>query len=125
MARAGPVDGSMQCNDAMGAVAELAASQHGAFSRLQAVTLGLSSRRIQTMARAGLVDEPVRGVLRIRGAPITWHQRMMVATLVGSGFHAGFRAAAHLHGIDGCHRPPPIEVIGGPSRRRIGGLDVV
>ena len=49
----------------------------------------------------------------------------MIATLMGPGFHAGYRAAAHLHRLDGFHRSPPIEVVGGPSCRRIRWLDVV
>jgi hypothetical protein len=74
---------------------------------------------------AGLLDEPTAGVLRMRGSPPTWRQRMMVATLIGPGFHAGFRAAAHLHRLDGFQHPQPIEVVGGPSCRRIRGLDVI
>ena len=61
----------------------------------------------------------------MRGSPPTWRQRLMVATLVGPGFHAGFRAAAHLHRLDGFHQPQPLEVVGGPSCRRIRGLDVI
>jgi hypothetical protein len=115
----------MRRNDAMGAVAELAASQHGAFSRRQAAANGFTRRQIQALVAASIVDEPVSGVLRICGSPPSWRQEMMVATLVGPGFHAGFRAAAYLHDIDGFRRPPPIEVVGGPSCRRIHGLDVI
>ena len=117
----------MRYSDAMGAVVELAASQHGAFSRRQAATIGLSRRQIQAMAMESLLDEPVRGVLVFRAVPPTWRQRLMVATLVGPGYVAGFRAAAYLLAVDGFRTwpPPPIEVIGGPSCRRIRGIDVV
>jgi hypothetical protein len=115
----------MQRNDAMGAVAELAASQHGAFTRRQAATIGLSPRQIRSLVALGLIDEQTPGVLRIRAAPITWHQAMMIATLSGPGFWAGFRAAAFLHRIDGFRREPPAEVIGPRSCRRIRGIDVV
>ena len=64
----------MRRNDAMGAVAELAASQHGAFTRRQAAAIGLSPRQIRSLADLSLIDEPVPGVLRIRAAPTTWHQ---------------------------------------------------
>ena len=60
-----------------------------------------------------IVDEPVSGVLRISGSPPPWRQEMMIATLVRPGLHAGFRAAAHLHDLDGFRRPPSIEVVVG------------
>jgi hypothetical protein len=115
----------MRRNDAMGAVAELAASQHGAFSRRQAAAIGLSARRIRTLRQLALIDEPIAGVLRVRAAPPTWRQRLMMATLSATGFWAGFRAAAHLHDIDGFHREPRLEVVGPRSCRRIHGLEVV
>ena len=115
----------MRRNDALGAVAELAASQHGAFSRRQAAANGLTRRQVQSLVADSIVDEPVSGVLRMRGAPTSWRQLMMIATLVGPGFHAGYRSAAHLHRLDGFHRSPPIEVVGAASCRRIRGLDVI
>jgi hypothetical protein len=115
----------MRRNDAMGAVAELAASQHGAFTRRQAAGVGLSPRQIRSLVTASLIDEPTPGVLRVRAAPATWHQALMAAALAGPGFWAGFRAAAYLHRIDGFRRQPPIEVVGPRSCRRIRGIDVV
>lgn len=115
----------MRRNDAMGAVAELAASQHGAFTRRQAAAIGLSRRQIQDLANDPLLDEPVRGILRFRAAPETWHQRMMIATLVGPGFFAGFRAAAYLHGIDGFRQSPTPEIVGGRTCRAVRGIDVI
>ncbi len=115
----------MRRNDAMGAVAELAASQHGAFTRRQAAAIGLSPRQIRSLAGLSLIDEPVPGVLRIRAAPATWHQELMIATLSGPGFWAGYRAAAYLHYMDGFRRQPLVEVVGSRSCRRIRGLDVV
>ena len=115
----------MRRSDAMGAVVELAAAQHGALSRRQAAATGLSRGQIRTLVEQGFLDEPVRGVLRFRGAPPTWRQEMMVAALVAPGFHAGFRAAAYLHQLDGFQREPAIEVVAGPSCRRIRGIDVV
>lgn len=109
----------------MGAVAELAASQHGAFTRRQAADRGLSSRQILNLSHDTIVDEPIRGVLRFLAAPATWHQRMAIATLAPPGFHAGFRSAAFLHGIDGFRRDPPFEIIGSRSRRRVDSADVV
>ena len=109
----------------MGAVAELAASQHGALNRRQAAALGLTSRQIRSLIASSFLDEPTPGVLRVRASPPTWHQRMVIATLAGGGFHAGFRAAAFLHRLDGCRQAPPVEVVGARSCRRIRGIDVV
>jgi hypothetical protein len=108
----------------MGAVAELAASQHGVLTRTQAAALGLSARHLRTQAALALLDEPVRGVLRVRAAPTTWHQQQLVATLAPPGFHAAFRGAAFLHHYDGVRQPCP-EVIGPRGCRRIDGIDVI
>ncbi len=54
---------AMRCNDAMGAVAELAASQHGALNRRQAAALGLTARQIRSLVASSLLDEPTPGVL--------------------------------------------------------------
>ena len=103
----------MRRNDAMGAVAELAASQHGAFTRRQAAAIGLSPRQIRSLVTLSMLNEPCPGVYRVRATPTTWHQRLMIATLCGSGFWGAFRAAAYLHQIDGFrHPPPPPEVVG-------------
>lgn len=91
----------MRSTDAWGAVAELAASQHGAFSRAQAAVRGLSASRIRTRLRRGELDEPAPGVLRLVGAPRTWHQRASIAALAGGGAAVSHRAAARLHRLDG------------------------
>jgi len=108
----------------MGAVAELAARQHGAFTRRQAADHGLSRRQVQLIAAEPTVAEPVRGVLVFRAAPRTWHQEIAVATLVSPGFHAGMRAAGFLHRIDGVRTPPRPEILGRRGTRAVRGLDV-
>jgi hypothetical protein len=109
----------------MGAVAELAASQHGVFTRSQAVDRGITSRQLKSLCALSLFDEPVRGVLRVRATPPTWHQQLLIATLAPPGFYAAFRAAAFLHRLDGFHDPPTPEIIGPRGCRRIGGIDVI
>ena len=71
----------MRDNDATGAVAELAASQHGVFSRSQAAQLGFSSRMILTRVARGQWEEPWPRVLRVAGAAESWAQRLIVPTL--------------------------------------------
>jgi len=89
-------------DNAVRAVAELAAAQHRAFTRRQAAHLHFGSRRIATAKRSGWLAEPVPGVLTLTGAGPTWHQRLMVLVLAGNG-HAvvSHRAAARLHRLDG------------------------
>lgn len=99
----------MRADDAWGAVAELAASQHGVTNRRQAAALSFDYRCVARALEAGRLDEPVPGVLVLRGAPATFHQRLAVAVLAGGGTIASHRAAALLQGLDGV-RVAPIEV---------------
>jgi hypothetical protein len=115
----------MRRNDAIGAVAELAASQHGVFTRTQAAARGITARLLKTQSATMLFDEPVRGVLRVRAAPRTWHQQLLIATLCPPGFYAAFRAAAYLHHLDGFDDPPSPEIIGPRKCRRVGGIEVI
>ncbi len=109
----------------MGAVAELAASQHGVFTRTQAAARGITARHLKAQSALALFDEPVHGVLRVRAAPSTWHQQMLIATLAPPGFYAGFRAAAYLHRLDGFCDPPTPEIVGPRGCRSVAGIDVV
>ncbi|MPY95030.1 MAG: hypothetical protein GEV08_18815 [Acidimicrobiia bacterium] len=70
----------MSAHDALRAVAELAASQHGALTRRQAAALHFDSRRVATALRSGLLHEPAPRVLVVTGTPDTWRRRVMVAT---------------------------------------------
>lgn len=117
----------MHFDEALRLVAELAATQHGAFSRIQAADRGMSRRHIQRLVERGIADQPVAGVLRFTATPRTWRQQQMIATLPNPAFHAGFRAAAYLHRIDGFagSRPPTPEIVGPRKARRVAGIDVV
>src|SRR5262245_42440314 len=89
-------------DDAVRAVAELAASQHRAFTRSQAAVLHFDHRRVATAKRHGWLEEPVAGVLVMTGSPPSWQQRLMVAVLASGGAAvASHRAAARLHALDG------------------------
>ena len=83
------------------AVAELAASQHRAFTRKQAAELNFDYRRIATAKREGWLIEPRPGVLALDGRP-TWEQRLSIVLLASGGRAvASHRTAARLHGFDG------------------------
>jgi len=98
-------------DDAVRAVAELAASQHGAFTRRQAAANGFSRSRVATAVRNGWLVERPPGMLAVAGHPDTWDQRLTLATLAGGGHGvASHRSAARLHGLDGFDRDTHVEV---------------
>ena len=89
-------------DDAVRAVAELAASQHRAFTRRQAAELNFDRTRVATAIRLGWLDEPYPGVLVLTSSGDCWAGRLMAATLAGGGHAvASHRAAARLHRLDG------------------------
>jgi hypothetical protein len=89
-------------DDAVRAVAELAASQHRVFTRHQAAELNFDRSRVATAIRLGWLDEPYPGVLVMAGGGESWAGRLIAATLADGG-HAvvSHRAAARLHRLDG------------------------
>jgi hypothetical protein len=97
----------MRADDAFGAVAALAASQHGAFSRRQAAQLNIGSDQLFRWKTARRIHERLRGALTMAGAPVTWRQELMVLVLAGrgTGIISGAAAAA-LHGLDGFAEGP-------------------
>jgi hypothetical protein len=80
----------------------IAAGQHQLVTRAQAAAAGLDRRAVARRMAAGLLDEPRPGILRAPG-PRTWVQDLHSAVLAaGLGAVASHRAAAVLHGLDGC-----------------------
>jgi hypothetical protein len=96
----------MRADDAWPAVAELAATQHGALTRRLAADRGLDAKRVAARKRDGLLTEPVPGVLVVAGTPPTFRQRLAIATFAAGGTVASHRAAALLHGFDGIDSAP-------------------
>jgi len=95
-------------HDAWSAVAELAASQHGCFTRKQAAENRIGRRRLDTAVRNGLFIPELPRVLRFAGSPRTWHSRLSAAVLSVDGV-ASHRSAARLQGSDG-FETAPIEI---------------
>src|SRR5262245_23607516 len=84
------------------AVAELAASQHRAFTRRQAAAIDFSAKRIATGIRDGWISEPMPGVLLLVDGPPTWEQKLHALILATNGRGiVSHRAAARLHDFDG------------------------
>jgi very-short-patch-repair endonuclease len=89
----------MNGNDAWRAVAELAASQHGAFNRNQAAPHQLNARQLRAAALAGQLRRPLSDVYVFASHPKTFRQRCMVASLAGAV--VSHSSAATLHDFDG------------------------
>lgn len=107
-----------------GPLGELAAARHGAFTRAQAASVGITRTVIDRHVRLGHLVEPVPGVFVVVGTPDTWMQRLTVATLASNDVGvAGMRSAAALHRFDG-YRAGPLEIIV-PNTRRIALPGVV
>lgn len=78
-------------------VAELAASQHGAFHRDQAAH-HLTWRRLNSAVERGELVQLLSDVFVFRSNPNTWRQRLKVLELTGATI--GGRSAAALHRFD-------------------------
>jgi len=96
----------MRADDAWPVLMALAAENDSVFTRAQARACGLDSRQVSARRDAGLVAEPLPGVLVVTGSPPTFTQRLRVATLAGGGTVASHRSAALLHGLDGIDSAP-------------------
>jgi hypothetical protein len=115
----------MRAGGADGAVAALAASQHGAFGRWQAASLQISNEAIAARLKNGVWLEPVAGVLVVAAAPPTWRQRLMVATLIRPGrVVVSHRAAAALHRLDGFREGPIDAMVDAPRHPVLPGVKV-
>jgi hypothetical protein len=82
-------------------LAALSATQHGAFTREQALACGVSAARIDQYLRRGAWITLHRGVYSFVGTPATWERAEMAAVLWASPALVGGVAAAHLHGLPG------------------------
>ncbi|MBX7070444.1 MAG: type IV toxin-antitoxin system AbiEi family antitoxin domain-containing protein [Microthrixaceae bacterium] len=93
---------------------ELGVRQHGLVTTTQLAALGYSPTTLHRMCGAGRVARMHRSVYRLAGAPTTWRQLAMAATLAGGeGTYAAHRTAAALH--------PLFKTFGGDHRSRVRG----
>lgn len=90
-------------------ISAVAALQHGAFSRGQALEIGITSSVISRRVKNGSWARPLPGVYLVVGAPATWQRAVSVAVLgSGAGAAASHATSAHLWGLT--KRPRVIEV---------------
>jgi hypothetical protein len=84
---------------------DLAARQHGAIARWQALALGVTPDQLKTELRAGRLRRSLHRVYVVAGAPDTWLRRVMIHVLAaGPGAAASLWTAAALLGIPGFKR---------------------
>lgn len=103
-------------------LAAVAVKQHGAFSHSQALEAGFTFDAMERRERSGAWIRVAHDVLRVAGAPPTWRQRLMAATLEArGGAVASHRSAGALFGVPG-FGPGPLEVLqlrGGHHRKTV------
>jgi len=87
----------------------IAARQHGLVTYSQLRAKGIPDASIEQWCVQGRIERVAPAVYRVGGAPATWLQRVMRATLDTGGL-ASHRTAAALHRLDG-HNGSVIEVV--------------
>ncbi len=79
------------------AVARIAAAQHGVFSRVQILVIGIGDSAIGRRIESGRWARIHPGVYKFLGTPRSWHQDLMAACLAaGPGAVAAHRSGARL-----------------------------
>ena len=82
-----------------GAVARLAASQHGVVTRSQAAQHDIDRRAAMELVRRGFWIEAIPGVFAVTSSSPTWHQRALIATATLNGMpELSHSAAGRLQG---------------------------
>lgn len=104
-------------------VRHVAAGQHGLITRSQAIGAGLTPRVIQRRTATGEWVPVHRAVYRLAGAPVTWEQRLLAATLASDGV-ASHRAAARLWCLDLPEWNRPIVTVAASAYRSMRGVTV-
>ncbi len=81
-------------------------AQHSLITRRHAIELGADPSVLDHAVRRGIWEVVDRGVYGPAGVAMTWHRRLMLATLLApDGSLISHRASAALHGLGGLHEP--------------------
>ncbi|MFP5316848.1 MAG: type IV toxin-antitoxin system AbiEi family antitoxin domain-containing protein [Acidimicrobiia bacterium] len=104
--------------DTEAAVAALAASQHGVFSRRQALEAGFTDTMIRRRVLTGAWVVMWAGVYSPAVVADSWRRRLMGVCLTGAV--ASHRAAGALWGLDGCREIIEVTVAGSGGRAMKG-----
>lgn len=65
----------------LSALTTRAATRHGLLTIDDLAELGINRERARRLVASGVLHRPARGVYRVAGAPVTWHQQVLVACL--------------------------------------------
>lgn len=105
-------------------VARLAARQHGAISRRQALAAGLTRHQVDRRIASGRLVVLRRGVFAIAGAPASWHQVVMGSVLAGPpGTVACESTACRVWAFEPCPPDTGLHVLSpGSGRGRTPGV---
>lgn len=104
-------------------IAAIATGQRGAFTRAQAVDVGLTDRQLRRRVLSGVLDQLGPNAFRFTGTPVTLADELSHLLLdVGAPALACGPTAAALHGFDGyaLRRPLHIVVPRARNSRRVG-----
>lgn len=102
----------------------LASTQHGVFSRKQALQCGVSARELSRRCIAKRFVRVFPTVFRVEGSPETYLQRIKALSLwLSSGFAVSHRAAAQLHGF-ARFRDEVLEAVCSRNVRKRAGVSV-
>jgi hypothetical protein len=92
----------MKRHEAVERVSELASGSHGLVTRANLVAAGLRGDDVDGLTELGVLDQLMRGVFRVAGAPRTWRQSLLAAVLAGGpGAAATCPSAGALWGVPG------------------------
>src|SRR3954468_7352084 len=81
-------------------IARIAKRKHGL---LLVGQTGLRPRQERRLVEKGQLERPEPGVLKVGGAPTTWHQQLLAKCMTQAGW-AAHRAAAALYRLEGFDR---------------------
>lgn len=99
-------------------LATIARRHHGLIPVEHARAAGVSHAALQRRVANGQLERVGRGLHRLAGAPVHWHQRALAATLLaGPDALLSHRAAAALWGLDGLPPSRPEVLVPRWSRR--------
>jgi len=106
-------------------IAELAARQHNAFTRVQALDGGMAATTVRRRVRSGRWGAPLPGVYTIAGAPPTWLHHVWCAYLAaGPTAVVTHESALHLHGLHLQPRHPITLTVSHGGHHRLRGVFV-
>lgn len=106
------------------AIYELAARQHGAFSRSQARAVGFDSSAVLRRLRSGQWAQIDDAVLAVASAPPTWEQTLAAALLSRQKAILTHRTALRLYGVGDFKRSRPVLLVPRTSNVRSAIADL-